>query len=366
MHHGRVGAPQRLGMECTVCFEPVDGGVRCKNRSCTSLMCLPCVSEYLDVALGDKRIPKCPCNTYYLLSDLPPGLAAKYGQCCLAELVGKHGDAVRKRWETSNVLVELRKARLVFLTQRFPAAIAYTAQVIMPHKLRALDKQVTERTKKKVQSTRRICMNLTCSGSLDENLTCMTCHTFFCNDCEKVRRDGHVCDPNDVESVQAIRQIMRCPNCNLPIHRSAGCNYMTCANCNHNFNYITGEASDHGSHNAAIPQQVAESRLLSVVHRDVAAELGLTDLLLRFESVAPPPVSTTILTNVLMRYYKHEQVSTPALELDLAKGFERYILGVFTQSRYQRAASEVESKLASRTLTAADIHALLLLLSRPI
>jgi hypothetical protein len=331
-------------------------------------MCLACITEYLDVAVAEKHIPKCVCNTFYVLSDLPPGLAAKYGQCCLADLVAKHGDTVRKRWETQNVLAELRLARLTFLTQRFPPAIAYTAQVTMPQKLRALDKQFVERTKQIVLSAKRVCMNLTCNGSLDENLTCMTCHTIFCNDCEKVKGVGHVCDPNDVESVRAIRQFVRCPQCGLPIQRSQGCNFMTCANCHQDFNYGTGEAADYGNHgqNTPIPAQMTGRRLLSVVHQTRITELGLTDLVVQFEAAAPKPVDTTVLTNVLMLYYKNQQVATPEIESELARAFERYMLSAHTQHRYQSAASELERKLVARTLRQDDVLALLVLLGRPV
>lgn len=366
-------------MECTVCFEPIltlaNGGitgVRCKRRTCTTAMCVPCVTEYLDVALSEKRVPKCPCGTFYLLSDLPPGLGPKYGQCCLADLVSQHGDTVRKKWEVQNVLVTLRQARLTFLTQRFPAAITYTAQVIMPHKLRALDKQIVDKAKETVISNKRVCMNLTCNGPLDENLTCMTCQTLFCGDCEKVKRPGvpHACNPDDVASVQAIRQFVKCPHCNLPIQRSMGCDFMTCANCNKHFNYQNGTATEYGNHgqNTEIRPQTTDGgrRLFSVVHADLVQELGLINQILRFEAAAPKVVDTTVLTNVLMLYYKNNQISTPEIELELARAFEKYMVSAHIQNRYQRAASELEGKLLNRTLSPGDIREMLYLLTQPL
>jgi len=85
------------------------------------------------------------------------------------ELLGKHGDAARKTVEIRNNIETLRRVRQTFIAERFPRGIAYTVSVIMPTKLGRLDKQITEHIQAQTLNSRRICMNLTCNGFLNED-----------------------------------------------------------------------------------------------------------------------------------------------------------------------------------------------------
>lgn len=379
--------------ECIVCFEPIiqNNGqiipavaglltqkplinglanhVKCKNRSCTAVMCLDCMQSYINICMGDNQIPKCPsttCGRYYLMSDVQRfhDLREPYAKCCLNELLGKHGDTARKTVEIRNNIETLRRLRQTFIAERFPRAIAYTASVIMPHKLRRLDKQVTERIQAQTLNTNRTCMNLTCNGSLNEFMVCLSCDTAFCIDCEKRRNANHVCDPADVESVKAIKEMIHCPNCHLPIIRSEGCNNMTCSSCGQHFLYNTGEAGGAGGHvtKTEIPKT---KMLLSTTHQQVLIELGLMGLIAEIEALEPKTTDDKVLTNILINYYKNNQVSTPQLEIELAVSFERHIIRIYTNKRYHQALNEIESRIIARTVSAAYLLQILAILRQP-
>lgn len=231
--------------ECIVCFETMQQNyIRCRSRSCTTIMCRECMKFYIDLSLTEKSIPKCPtCSRCYIYSDVMnfPDLIPLYNKCCLNELINKHGDNARKDVEIKNKLELLRTQRQVFINQRFPKAIYYTAALIMPSKLRRLDKQITTKVTNQSKNSKRICINLTCTGSLDSNFSCLSCGTNFCMNCERRKDNNHICNPLDIESIKAVRNIVRCPSCNLPIIKGEGCDNMTCANCGQFFLYNTGE-----------------------------------------------------------------------------------------------------------------------------
>ena len=62
---------------------------------------------------------------------------------------------------------------------------------------------------------RRFCMNISCDGFLNEDLTCLTCLHQFCSHCEKQLDEGHICKQEDIDSVDVIRSCVKCPTCNF-------------------------------------------------------------------------------------------------------------------------------------------------------
>jgi len=357
--------------ECVICFDTIEGGsVTCKNNSCTARMCRACLDEYIAICVRDKNIPKCPnrtCGWYYLLSDIQHfrELVQPYASCCFGELLTKHGDTARKTVEVQTTIANLRTARMQFIETQFPVAIAYTARVIMPEKLRRIDKQVKDMILEQSKQSHRVCMNLTCGGSLDENLQCMSCGTTFCLECEKVSTGTHVCSPDDVETIKLIKGMVHCPKCHLPIERSSGCDWMTCAHCGENFTYSTGISGGGGNrHNTAV--NVQTQVLLTVVHRDILIELGLFDLVGAIESIAPSTTGDKVLTNIMTDYYKNNLETSPMYELEVARAFEHHIIRIYINKRYHQAISEIERNILARTLTHDKLNVLLDILRRPL
>lgn len=355
--------------ECSICFSPILETIKCRNRSCTSVSCPECVQSYLGYSLADNIIPKCPnptCGHYYLYSDLIdyPELIEIYVKCVFQELLGQHGDKARKLVEIDNNLANIRKVREDFLRERFPKGIYYTATIIMPTKLKRLNKQLAERIKAQAIQSNRICMNLTCNGCLNENFSCMSCGTVFCKECETVKGPSHTCKPGDLESIKAIKEMIHCPNCHLPIIRSDGCNNMTCAHCKQNFLYDTGNAGGSGAHVTPIADQTTKT-LFSVVYLQTLAELNLIDLMNQIEHLEPSVTNENTLTKLLTQYYKTNQC-TPKLEHDLGRAFESYIIHQYTNKRYHQAMHEIEKRIIDRTVTPEYLLSILQILNQPL
>lgn len=350
--------------ECIICFDIVRVAIKCK---CGSAICTDCLANYLSVSKTDRRIPKCPnCNQYYRLSQIPKHLQNEYATCCFSELLGKHGDSARKTYETKNNVELMRQLREKFLQERFPKGIAFTAQIIMPTKLRKLDKQMIEKIQEQSMKSKRVCMNLTCNGSLNEHFVCLSCDTAFCQDCEKRKDSDHKCDPADIESVNSIKEMAHCPNCNFPIIKSEGCDNMTCANCGQHFLYYTGEAGGNGGHVTMINNQDRRKIMLSSQYMDYLKNNGCLQLVLQIEGMAPSTTNDSTLVHSMIEYYKHQAQVTPKLEMEAAKAFEKYIVKMTTNKRYQQALNEIETHCQKQTLVPGLLSKLIMLLNKPI
>src|SRR5207253_2477728 len=103
-------------IECSICFETVNKSlvtIECKNKSCKTILCVDCATEYFKISRDDNKIPICPnriCNEFYLYSDIKHVLKLQelYSKCCLNQLVLKHGEKAKKNVEISNNIENLR------------------------------------------------------------------------------------------------------------------------------------------------------------------------------------------------------------------------------------------------------------------
>jgi hypothetical protein len=101
-----------------------------------------------------------------------------------------------------------------------------------------------------------------CKGLINQSWKCGLCETIVCRSCKikladktisedtdalkKIRAD-HVCDPNDLASIESIRKEAKpCPRCKIPIYRISGCAQMWCTECHVVFDYKTGDIITNG------------------------------------------------------------------------------------------------------------------------
>ena len=346
--------------ECVVCFMTSNDYLTCSNPSCQTPVCYDCLSTYLDISLRENSIPPCPnCRRVYLISDIKHAeCKTKYDQCCLADLITHKGDDARRTWEITNKIIAIRNERKIFLEERFPRAISFTAQICMPNKLRRVDKQLTDKIEKQTQESTRVCMNLMCTGSLDANLKCLTCQTSFCKVCEKRLTVDHVCNVDDISSIQMIQQSVKCPNCLLPIFRSDGCNNMTCSNCGTAFLYSTGERGGSGSHNA--PTEVRTKIRLSVEYLKYLTDNKLLNNMVVFEQQEPDKPSYEKIQNMLLVYYKNKMTLTSGEQRTLSLLYEKYQQKTLKYQAYMSSLVDLEELCRTGTLTGKFLDALLL------
>jgi hypothetical protein len=59
--------------ECDICYCPEDALVFCCDKSCTSKICIDCISQYIDHCASEHALPKCPnedCISYVIVSNI--------------------------------------------------------------------------------------------------------------------------------------------------------------------------------------------------------------------------------------------------------------------------------------------------------
>lgn len=115
-----------------------------------------------------------------------------------------------------------------------------------------------------------------CDGFVSSAWKCRACHHHICKDCnvdkgEQTDDDHpHVCNPQDVESLQLIRGDSKpCPKCGVPIHKLSGCSQMYCTICTCVWCWRTGRIDATGVvHN---PHALQARRAVGMqIHRDQA------------------------------------------------------------------------------------------------
>jgi hypothetical protein len=130
-----------------------------------------------------------------------------------------------------------------------------------------MNQEVMDEHIRKMDSKR--CFRLFCRGVMileDKKWTCPNCETKFCFLCENQHQgEKHFCRPEDVASVNWKKALPHCPKCNLPIEKKEGCDNMTCAACQQNFSYSTGNITQHGNHGQSIPVQISNESVQRLI-----------------------------------------------------------------------------------------------------
>ena len=336
--------------DCQICYCPIDDAVySCADPTCTDTMCSDCLKTYIKVSLENMSIPKCSnknCHSHYIISGLkglPTESIKQYEAACLAFMLKDQGTVVQKKLEEDKILEQLRTERTKFIETNFPKGIALVASLTFGNKLRQLEKQKTRVINGKMKESNRTCMNTSCKGFLDKNMSCMTCMTNFCKSCETVLQVGHQCKQIDLDSVNMVNSLVRCPGCKLPVFKNEGCDNITCSNCGTNFKYSTGQEGGSGSSNAKIHVALEERKKLSAAY-EVKGEC--LELLLKIEALEPGVKSKDILLGPI-KYLYQTQDKTEAAKL-LAKKFDILVRNKYENRDYQRYMVEIETLLKTK------------------
>lgn len=96
----------------------------------------------------------------------------------------------------------------------------------------------------------RQCPEEACKGFLNEDWFCALCDRYYCKECNELRVDGHVCNPETAKTMKLLnRDSKSCPKCGTVIHKTSGCAQMWCISCHTAFNWRTGEIETGRIHN---------------------------------------------------------------------------------------------------------------------
>ena len=79
-----------------------------------------------------------------------------------------------------------------------------------------------------------------CQGFLNTSWKCSLCTNCICKDCNEIKRDSHVCDPETVETMKLLKDDTKpCPKCGEMIFKASGCSQMWCTSCHTVFDWNT-------------------------------------------------------------------------------------------------------------------------------
>ena len=361
-----------MSKDCIVCLSEIEGKkYHCSNKSCKDKYCEECLILLIQYCSEEKMIPVCPStnckNTLLLcdLSSLPKDIICLYEQCCLDFFLKDQGDYVQKQIQEKKIIQQLREERQRFITQTYPEAISLIAQISFKSKLRQLEKYKKELIEKQLNLSKRHCMNSVCKGYLDDNLKCMLCQTQFCNQCEKRKQDNHQCKREDLDSVNIVNNMIRCPGCYLPVFKNEGCNSITCSNCKTNFEYTTGHLGGHGSNNAKLNIDLNQRHKLSYSYKDHISE-QLMPLLLDIEHLEPKLINKDTLLVLIKEYFEtknkivdDQSMLTNRAAKKLAKQLERYYLNQYKVRDYMTYMVELEDLLIHNKITKDNMNQIL-------
>ena len=340
--------------ECIVCFMPLITGISCSEPSCMADCCHDCFSALVDHFAGEKMLPKCPNENcrgiFYLASVNKLGdkeLLKRYVKATVRGLMVDNAEEAKKMTEEKQILKKLREERFAFIESKFPAAILLTAKITFSTKLKRMERDRMKNIISKIKASNRLCINTVCKGYLDENFVCTTCTTQFCKRCERPAgpngpqgapvssperpagpNQEHICNENDVASIEAVKSMVKCPGCQLPVFKYVGCDFVTCANCRTNFNYITGKKAESGSQNKSLHMITDPKKLSSEFAPFLSKHQEVLNILLQIEALDFVSIESngviTPLHHFLALPEDTEEAEVYAAELAVVKAFMKF------------------------------------------
>lgn len=270
-------------MDCAICFCEIDGTpVKCSDDVCATVICQNCMISYIGVEGATLRCPRSGCDGEYdeiSIAPLTEENKRRYRRWLLDSYKKKNKKDIERKTTETVVFERLREDRKKFYQDAMPLAVRRVAEIAFASRLRRVPREQVETEKGR---SKRLCINLFCRGYIDETMTCSTCKSIFCEKCEEVVLDKHVCKKENIESLAYINSLVPCPSCGTKVEKGEGCMAITCV-CGANFWYSTGEKGEAGNHGATIPVNIVKSRKLSVEYHALLEELGFLEIVKKLE-----------------------------------------------------------------------------------
>lgn len=124
------------------------------------------------------------------------------------------------------------------------------------------------------------CAQANCHGFLSTKYKCKLCDTQVCSKCHKIVTEDHVCNNDDVITVDEIKKSTKpCPKCGTRIHKIEGCSQMFCVmpTCGTVFDWNTLEIQEGGViHNPHVAEYNRQHGTAIGIHNN--ERLGLCDV----------------------------------------------------------------------------------------
>lgn len=353
---------------CVLCFFELnekEKKITCVNKNCLNKICVECLIHIINYSYQHVVLPCCPavsCRESILISDVQNSGVSKevirtYATACFQFFLKSDGDSIQKNIIKQDMVDSIRRDKLQFLETSFPPAVALVARVAFKHKLHKILKHKQDLIDMKLKEQKKKCFLNTCIGFLDEHkefghkwYTCLLCENIFCKNCEKEidlsMPESHICNEDDIQSLNIINGMTRCPGCWLSVFKDVGCDFITCSNCSTSFHYKTGEKTKHGSINLSI-KLPPNQRLLSALYKKELNENCLKYLLI-IESLRPVQVSKNIIFRPIHRALKcNPNIISDYNKMDLVHMLEKYTHYKCDSKFYINIMSKIEKRLLS-------------------
>lgn len=253
-------------MKCYVCFDKIDNSVSC-SENCENKICNDCVSMLLEIHDSERKeavksftLPVCVCKSEYTISCFKdPDHVNKYIILCndyikyniafnIEKVEKEHQKQIVKivKKENNDTINKIRQAKLLYIENNYPEAVKHVIKIALKSKMNS----VKSSNLKKISKTNKYvkCFDPFCKGSVTSMGSCLECFKSFCLKCDRILETNHICNNDNIESKKYIEGLSECPTCKVPVEKTHGCDYITCAICRTNFSYTKKHVTTNGNH----------------------------------------------------------------------------------------------------------------------
>ena len=286
-------------MSCIFCFDiptaPIVA-VACRGYECRLIACSECIETMVKVCRDTVRsMPTCECRCEYTQSQLLPVLSKEimemYIMMCKRNLELDNPTSTVSRVDHAAMIDAVRQRIRKNMSEALPEAVVHT-MIISGLEKRLIAREQKNSAFKAPQRLLRPCVSFTCKGKLVDNdqvLKCHKCSLLVCKTCDVVRSaEDHTCRKEDMDTVDALKDVRACPKCSVPTTRGSGCVFVTCPYCNTKFDSTTGMQSAWGGHKVGEYKPLPKHRNLA----DMAIDEEGRDLLNAIQDVTPTTTRT--------------------------------------------------------------------------
>lgn len=329
---------------CSICFDSKNL-IDCFNYFCDSKLCKDCKAEYIRFSIKDNTVPFCinkKCKFIYNSNE------PKYEEVMMKYIQNTYIDKIEVIKKNNSIIEQMKQKKLDFVNG-FPNAIKYIIKNVLHTKFdkitRENDKFITKEEERSVTK----CYSILCEGYINvDSYTCNVCDTEYCKECEQVNNKNHICDENILESLKLIDTFISCPKCQVKVIKESGCNYITCSNCNNNFYYVTGEASEHGSHSKNKLVEHKEHKL-HVLYRD-EYPMNFITILIKIEKFQPLVITTDSFLKLMVDSNKDND-KDEFYTKRIIKQFHKYLRNNIQLYIYTKIVQSIEQEHIKNKLT---------------
>jgi hypothetical protein len=306
-----------------------------------TIICNDCICLYISLCLKEDKIPKCyECNNNILPSKISDKLLKDKLIDCYINSIKKLTflDVFSNKIKNKRIFQELIQKRKDFFIENLPKSIKLTIDILFKDKMKKIEKISLKYEDADIGPR---CYNEFCNGNVVNN-KCYKCEINFCSICHKEKKNGHICDDDDLKSIELLKGYAKCPKCLTPCEKISGCNNITCpiTSCKTMFDYVTGKVSEAGNHDT-LKIELRDNRKLSINSK---VSFGVKKELIKFEKLEPFYNAEVIVT-----FAEENNKKSLERELDF---YSNYVIKI---NRYNKILFKLNELLDKNLLTEDDV-----------